>query len=79
MVKSMINLNEEENRVINVVKAKYGFKDKSQAINIIVKHFEECELEPELKPEFVERLQTVMKRGKTVKIKDFAKEFGLKK
>ena len=75
----MINLNEEENRVINVVKAKYGFKDKSQAINIIVKHFEECELEPELKPEFVERLQTVMKRGKTVKIKDFAKEFGLKK
>ena len=75
----MINLNEEENRVINVVKAKYGFKDKSQAINIIVKHFEECELEPELKPEFVERLQTVMKRGKVVKVKDFAKEFGLKK
>lgn len=79
MVKSMINLNEEENRVINVVKAKYGFKDKSQALSIIVKHFEECELEPELRPEFVERLQTVMKRGKVVKVKDFAKEFGLKK
>ena len=75
----MINLNEEENRVINVVKAKYGFKDKSQALSIIVKHFEECELEPELRPEFVERLQTVMKRGKVVKVKDFAKEFGLKK
>lgn len=56
----------------------YYFKDKSQAINIIVKHFEECELEPELKPEFVERLQTVMKKGKFIKVKDFAKRYGLK-
>jgi hypothetical protein len=79
MVKSIINLNEEESRVINIVKAKYGLKDKSQALSIIVRHFEECELEPELRPEFVERLQTVMKRGKVVKVKNFAKEFGLKK
>jgi hypothetical protein len=79
MVKSIINLNEEESRVINIVKAKYGLKDKSQALSIIVRRFEECELEPELRPEFVERLQTVMKRGKVVKVKNFAKEFGLKK
>jgi hypothetical protein len=78
MVKSIINLNEEENRIINVVKAKYGLKDKSQALSIIVRRFEECELEPQLRPEFVERLQTVMKRGKFVKVKNFAKEFGLK-
>ena len=77
MVKSMINLNEEENRVINVVKAKYGFKDKSQALNVIVKHFEECELEPELRPEFIESLKKSEKE-KTVKIKNFAKEFHLK-
>ena len=73
----MINLDEEENRVINVVKAKYGFKDKSQAINIIVKHFEECELEPELKPKFIESLKESEKE-KTVRIKNFAKEFHLK-
>ena len=79
MVKSMIELGEEENRVINVVKAKYGLRDKSQALSIIVKRFEECELEPEFKPEFLEKLQKTMKRGKTVKIKDLAKEFGLKK
>ena len=79
MVKSMITLNEEENRVINVVKAKYGFKDKSQALNVIVKHFEECELEPELRPEFVKELEEVRKKGKFVKVKAFAKEFGLKK
>jgi hypothetical protein len=79
MVKAIIDVEERTNRVINIVKAKYGLKDKSQALNIIVKHFEECELEPELRPEFIEELKTVMKRGKTVKIKDFAKEFGLKK
>ena len=73
----MITLNEEENRVINMVKAKYGFKDKSQAINVIVKHFEECELEPELRPKFIESLKKSEKE-KTIKIKNFAKEFHLK-
>ena len=77
MVKSMINLNEEENRVINVVKAKYGLKDKSQALSIIVRRFEECELEPELRPEFIKELEEVRKKGKFVKVKNFAKEFGL--
>ena len=57
MVKAIIDVEEKTNRVINIVKAKYGLKDKSQALNVIVKHFEECELEPELRPEFVERLK----------------------
>jgi hypothetical protein len=48
MVKNVINLDERENRVINVVKAKYGLKDKSQALNVIIKRYEECELEPQL-------------------------------
>jgi hypothetical protein len=78
MVKSIINLNEEENRVINIVKAKYGLKDKSQALSIIVRRFEECELEPQLRPEFVKELEEVRKKGKFVKVKNFAKEFGLK-
>ena len=48
MVKNVINLDERESRVINVVKAKYGLKDKSQALNVIIKRYEECELEPQL-------------------------------
>jgi hypothetical protein len=78
MVKSIVDLNEEENRVINIVKAKYGFKDKSQALTVIVKHFEECELEPELRPKFIEELKRIGKEGKFVKVKDFAKRYGLK-
>ena len=78
MVKNVINLDERENRVINVVKAKYGLKDKSQALSVIIKRYEECELEPQLRPEFVEAIEDTLKKGKFVKVKDFAEEFGLK-
>ena len=69
MVKSLIDLNERESRVINIVKAKYGLKDKSQALSVIIKRYEECELEPELKPEFVKEVEETRKRGKFIKVK----------
>jgi hypothetical protein len=78
MVKSLIDLNERESRVINIVKAKYGLKDKSQALSIIIKRYEECELEPQLRPEFVKEIEETRKHGKFVKVKDFAEEFGVK-
>ena len=78
MVKSLIDLDERESRVINIVKAKFGLKDKSQALSIIIKRYEECELEPELRPEFIKEIEETRKKGKFVKVKDFAEEFGLK-
>jgi len=78
MVKNVVDIGERENRVINIVKAKYGFKDKSQALSLIITRYEECELEPELKPEFIEEIEETRKHGKFVKVKDFAKEYGLK-
>jgi hypothetical protein len=78
MVKSIIDLTERESRIINIVKAKYGLKDKSQALSIILKRYEECELEPQLRPEFVEEVEETRKSGKFVKVKEFAKEFDVK-
>ena len=78
MVKNVIDLGERESRVINIVKAKYGLKDKSQALSVIIKRYEECELEPQLRPEFVKDIEDTLKKGKFVKVKDFAEEFGLK-
>ncbi len=75
MVKSVINLSEQENRIVNVVKAKYGLKDKSQAISLILKRYEECALEPQFRPEFVKEIQQTREHGKFVKVKDFAEEF----
>lgn len=78
MVKSVINLSERESRIVNIVKAKYGLKDKSQAISIILKRYEECELEPEFRPEFVKEMEEARSHGKFLKVKDFSKEFTTK-
>ena len=76
MVKAIIDLDEHVNRVLNVVKAKYGLNDKSEAINVVVRQYEEEILEPELRPEYIEKLKKIEKQP-TKKIKNFAKEYGL--
>jgi hypothetical protein len=75
MVKSVIDLTERESRIINIVKAKYGLKDKSQALSVILKRYEECELEPQLRPEFIAEIEETRKHGKFIKVKDFNEEF----
>ena len=34
MVQALVNLDENTNRVLNIVKAKYDLKDKGEAINL---------------------------------------------
>ena len=69
MVQSIIDINENEDRVLNIVKAKYGFKNKSQAVAFVTKSYEENFLEPELKPEYLEKLQKIRKE-KGIKFKN---------
>ena len=76
MVQALINLNEHENRVLNVIKGKFGFKNKSEAVNFIINEYEKEFLEPELRPEFIEKMKERQKE-ETVKVKDFRKHFGL--
>ena len=35
MVQAIINIKESTNRILNILKAKYGLKDKSQAIDLM--------------------------------------------
>jgi ribosomal protein L25 (general stress protein Ctc) len=74
MVKAIIKIDERTNRILNIVKAKYGLKDKSEAINLMAQQFEESIMEPELRPEFIESLKASEKE-KTVKVKDFASRY----
>ena len=74
MVKAIVTIDERTNRILNIVKAKYGLKDKSQALNLMAKQFETCVLEPELRPEFIESLKASEKE-KTVKVKDFTSRY----
>ena len=78
MVQTLITLTEEENRVVNVVKGMHGFRNKSQAIEYIIQIYEEELFEPELRPEFIEKMKERQKED-TVKVKDSRKHFGLEK
>lgn len=78
MVKAIIDINKETNRVLNTLKAQYELKDKSQAIDKMAQEFKRfVRVEPEVRPEYIRKLMKIHK-GKHRKIEDFAKEFGLK-
>lgn len=64
MVKAIININETTNRLLNILKAKYGLKDKSEAIEKMAEQYEAEILEPELRPEYVEKIKKIQKQGK---------------
>ena len=61
MVQSIIDIGENEDRVLNIVKAKYGLKNKSQAVAFIASKYEDAFLEPELNPDFIEKLNKIKK------------------
>ena len=61
MVQSIIDLGEHEDRILNIVKAKYGLKNKSQAIAMLTNFYESSFLEPELRPEYIEKLERIRK------------------
>ncbi|MBS3076972.1 DUF2683 family protein [Candidatus Pacearchaeota archaeon] len=63
MVQSIIDLGENEDRILNIVKAKYGLKNRSQAISTLAKIYEDSFLEPELRPEYLEKLERIRKEG----------------
>jgi len=67
MVQSIIDMSENEDRIINIVKAKYGLKNKSQAVAMLVKIYEDSFLEPELRPEYVKKLRKIQKEGKFIR------------
>jgi hypothetical protein len=68
MVQAIIDLGEFEDRILTIVKGKYGFKNKSEAVNFVIDKFEEEILEPKLRPEFVKKLKNIkMQKGKMYK------------
>ena len=59
MTQAIVNLGEYEDRVLTIVKGKYGLNNKSEAINFVIDKFEEKFLEPELKPEYIKKLKKI--------------------
>ena len=73
MTQVTVTLDEEEEKVVGVVKSIYGFSSKDKAIQFIIKEKGEEILEKELRPEFIQKMLQLEKKGK------FEKPASLKK
>lgn len=80
MVKAIVDIDKEANRILNILKAEYGLKDKSEAINKMALEFKKfVRIEPEIRPEYIRKLKRIQKQ-KPIKIgstRDFRKRYGL--
>ncbi len=74
MVQALVSLDENTNRVLNVIKAKYALNDKGEAIQFVVSKYIEVEDEPELQPEFIEKIKEIQKQ-KSIRVKNFASRY----
>jgi hypothetical protein len=61
MTSAVVNLTEENNRFLNIIKAHFGIKNKSDAINFVVENFPKKEIELEVRPEYIRKLKRIMK------------------
>ncbi len=62
MVKATLDIPENENRILNIVKGQHGLKNKEQAVTMIIKLYGEEMLEPELRPEFIKEMKKIEKQ-----------------
>jgi len=51
MVNALIQLDSKSNKVLNIVKAKYGLKNKGEAIQYVVRKYVERQNDPDLRPD----------------------------
>ena len=73
MTQAIVRLGEYEDRVLQIVKGKFGLKNKSDAVNFVIQKYDEEMLEPELRPEYVEKIDKIAK-GKHFTRTEFEKK-----
>ena len=56
-MKALLDIPEDVNQTLNIVKAQHRLKNKVEAIALVVNTYKAEHMEPELRPEFVERIQ----------------------
>ncbi len=77
MVKALINIDSDTNRILNIIKAEFGLKDKSKAIDVMAKEYEELVFEPKIKASYLKKLEKIRKEKITHigSIEDFKKMY----
>jgi len=69
MAQNIFNIGEQEEKILGIVKAQHGLKNKNQAIQLILQIYGENFLEPEIRPEFLKKLRKIDKE-KGIPFKD---------
>jgi tellurite resistance protein len=65
MVEARIDISKNSNRILNIVKAKYSLKDKSQAIEKLTEIYnDDFDKDWELKPNWVKKMKKQIKEEK---------------
>lgn len=63
MIQAMIEIPKEANQILNIVKARYNLKTKSEAITKVVMDCGANIIEPELRPEYLKKLRKIEEEG----------------
>ena len=61
MVQAIVKLGEYEDRLLTIVRGKFGLKNKSEAVNFVIKKYGDEFLEPQLRPEYEKELLKIDK------------------
>ena len=59
MVQALVTIDQNTNRVLNVIKAKFDLKDKGEAIKVLANQYVN-EREPELRPEYIAKMKKII-------------------
>ena len=76
MVKAQIEIDQGTNHILNIIKAQYALRDKSEAIEKVVEIYAEEMMEPELRPDYIKKIEKIRKE-QGIKVKSFADRYGL--
>jgi hypothetical protein len=75
MVQALVELDDNTNQILSIIKAKYNLNTKGEAIQLVVQEY--SEREPEIRPALVSKIKSIEKQ-KSIKVKDFSRRYGLK-
>ena len=75
MDQAIVNIHKDTNHILNLIKAKYDLRTKSEAIDMMAKEYTNELLEPELRPEYIAKIKKIQKEGKYIEVKDVDKYF----
>jgi len=70
-MKALLDIPQEVNQTLNIIKAQHNLKNKVEAITLVVTIYKNEHMEPELRPEYVKKLSKLEKE-KRIPFKNIA-------